>query len=80
MRSSLKRWGNSLAVRIPRSFAAEIGVEQGTPVEISLVDGGLMISPLPEPHLTLEDLLAEVTEENRHAEVVVEGPVGREAW
>lgn len=80
MKSSLKRWGNSLAVRIPMSFAAEIGVEQGSPVEISLREGGLMISPLPKPHLTLEDLLAEVTEENRHPEVAVEGPVGREVW
>jgi antitoxin MazE len=80
MKSSLKRWGNSLAVRIPMSFAAEIGVEQGSPVEISLREGSLVISPLPKPRLTLEDLLAEVTEENRHAEVAVEGPVGREVW
>jgi len=80
MKSNLKRWGNSLAVRIPMSFAAEIGVEQGSPVEISLREGSLMISPLPKPRLTLEDLLAEVTEENRHAEVAVEGPVGREVW
>jgi len=80
MKSSLKRWGNSLAIRIPMSFAAEIGVEQGSPVEISLREGSLMISPLPKPRLTLEDLLAEVTEENRHAEVAVEGPVGREVW
>jgi antitoxin MazE len=80
MRSSMKRWGNSLAVRIPKSFAAEIGVDEGSAVEISLEEGRLLISPLERSDLKLEDLLAEVTEENRHAEVVVEGPVGREAW
>jgi antitoxin MazE len=80
MRSSMQRWGNSLAVRIPKSFAAEIGVEQGSPIDISLQHGQLLISPLPPPRLRLEDLLAEVTEENRHAEVEVAGPLGREAW
>lgn len=80
MRSNIQRWGNSLAVRLPKSFAEEIGVEQGSPIEISLQEGRLTISPLPNPHFRLEDLLREVTEENRHGEIDVGGPLGREAW
>jgi antitoxin MazE len=80
MKTSVQRWGNSLAVRIPKSFAIEIGVGEDSPIEISLRDGHLLVSPLPRPQPTLEDLLAKVTEENRHAEVEVEGPLGREAW
>jgi antitoxin MazE len=80
MKSSMQRWGNSLAVRIPKSFAVEIGVEQGSPIEISLQDGRLLISPVPAPRLNLEDLLDAITEENRHPEVEVKGRLGKEAW
>jgi antitoxin MazE len=80
MRSSIQRWGNSLAVRIPRSFATEIGVEQGSAIELFLEEGRLVVSPVSGPRWQLEELLAAVTEENRHGEIEVKGPLGREAW
>jgi len=80
MKSRIQKWGNSLAVRIPKPFAGEVGLEQDTAVEITLVDGKLVIAPLAEPTWTLEKLLAGVTQENLHGEVDSGPAVGREVW
>ena len=80
MRTHVQKWGNSLALRIPRSFAAEVGLQKETPVEVSLADGKLVISPVTKPKLTLEQLLAKVTKENLHHEVDTGAAVGNEAW
>ncbi|MEK7353303.1 MAG: AbrB/MazE/SpoVT family DNA-binding domain-containing protein, partial [Chloroflexota bacterium] len=57
MRSRVQKWGNSLALRIPKSFADEAGIQKETPVELSLADGKLVITPVTEPKPTLEQLL-----------------------
>ena len=80
MRARIQKWGNSLALRIPKPFAGEVGLEQDTAVEIALVDGKLVITPVVERVWTLEELLAGVTEENRHSEVDSGPAVGREIW
>ena len=80
MRARVQKWGNSLALRIPKSFAAEVGLQKGTSVEISLADGKLVISPVAEPKLTLKQLLARVTKGNLHHEVDTGPAVGKEAW
>ena len=43
MRTRIQKWGNSLALRIPKSFAAEVKLEQGSEIEVSLVDGKLVV-------------------------------------
>ena len=80
MRTRIQKWGNSLAVRIPRSFAVEAGLENDTPVEVSLVEGKLLIAPVSEPAWTLETLLAQVTDANLHREVDTGPATGMEAW
>jgi antitoxin MazE len=80
MKTSVQKWGNSLAVRIPKSFAIEVGLGQDSPVEISLVSGKLVVEPLQEPVYRLDDLLAGVTAENLHQEVDTGSAVGNEAW
>lgn len=80
MRVWIRKWGNSLAVRIPRAFAAETCLEDGSVAELMLEDGKLVIRPVPERPYRLETLLAEVTEENAHAEVDTGPSAGREAW
>jgi antitoxin MazE len=80
MKTRLQKWGNSLALRIPKSFALEAGLEQNSPVEISLVDGKLVISPAKIPQLTLDELLDQVRDENLHHEVDSGPAVGGEAW
>ncbi len=80
MRTRVKKWGNSLALRIPKSFATEVGLDFDTPVDLSLVDGKLVVTPAIEPALTLEYLLAQVTDDNLHREVDTGPPMGNEAW
>ena len=80
MRTKVQRWGNSLAVRIPKAFAEDMGLEEDTPVEIGVVEGDLVVSPPPARAFTLARLLAGVTEDNRHHEVETGPAVGGEVW
>lgn len=80
MITRIQKWGNGLALRIPESFAAEVGLDQGSPVEILLVDGKLIITPAARPKLTLEQLLEQVTEDNLHHEIDTGQAVGCEVW
>ena len=80
MRTRVQKWGNSLALRIPKAFATEIGLQRNSPVEVSLVNGQLVIVPVVEPVLTLEYLLAQVTEHNLHGEIDTGPAVGKEVW
>jgi antitoxin MazE len=80
MKTRVQKWGNSLALRIPKPFATEIGLRRNSPVEMSLVEGRLVIVPIVEPALTLKHLLAQVNEDNLHAEIETGPAVGQEAW
>lgn len=79
MKIRVQRWGNSLAVRIPKAFAREVGLEENSPVELAVVGDHLVVEPA-RPSLRLDDLLAGVTEENMHQEIGSDAPVGNEAW
>ena len=78
MKAKVQQWGNSLAVRIPKAFAQEVGLEAGSPVEMRLVDGGLLVAPAADESLSLDDLLDGVTKANIHAEVDAGPSQGRE--
>ncbi len=80
MKRRIQKWGNSLALRIPRSFAEEVGIEKETPVEVSIADGRLMITPLTGTEPTLEQLLDRITPENLHQEVDAGAATGNEVW
>jgi antitoxin MazE len=77
----IKKWGNSLALRIPAHFAAKLEVEEDTVVELSLVDGGLFVKPIhSKSKYSLSELLAGINDENRHGEIEVGEPRGAEIW
>ena len=80
MRTRVQKWGNSLAVRIPKPFANEIGLEQDSPVEVSMLDGKLVLSPIQEAALSLDQLVEKVTEDNLHNEVDFGPVMGNEVW
>ena len=80
MKTRVQKWGNSLALRIPKAFAAEAGLGPDTPVELSLVEGKLVIQPVNQEPLTLEELLRGVTDENLHGEWHTGPAVGKEVW
>ena len=79
MKTKVQKWGNSLALRIPKSFVTETRLEPDTEVDLSLVNGALVITPTKTDY-SLERLLGGVTEENLHAEVDTGVPVGNEVW
>jgi antitoxin MazE len=80
MRSKVQMWGNSLALRIPKPFAVEAGLDKDTPVEISLNQGKLVISKTTPDEYSLAELISAVTPENMHDEVDFGRPVGNEVW
>jgi len=80
MKTRVQKWGNSLALRIPKSFAAEVGLQKETSVEVSLADGKLVIAPVSQPKPTLKQLLAKITKDNLHSEVETGPAAGNEAW
>jgi antitoxin MazE len=80
MRARIQKWGNSLALRIPKAFAAEVQLEQDSLVEVTLSDGAIVISPVSEEGYTLEQLLEGITKNNIHREVGTGSPMGNEVW
>ena len=80
MKARIQKWGNSLALRIPKSFAAHSNIEQGSVVDLSLDNGRMIVEPAKEQAYSLEELLARVTKKNLHSEVDFGLPVGKEVW
>ena len=80
MKTQVQRWGNSVALRIPKTFAEEISVREGDEVEMNVARGRLVIAPHPPRNYHLADLVAEIRPGNRHKEIVVQGPQGQEVW
>jgi len=80
MTSKVQKWGNSLALRIPKPLAAEAGLTDNSPVELSVCEGKLIITPSAKPTVSLEGLLAKVTRKNLHHEVDTGPAMGGEAW
>lgn len=80
MKTRVQKWGNSLALRIPKSFADEVGLLNDSSVEVSLTNGKLVVVPIEKPGVTLKKLLAQITENNIHHEVDSGPAVGNEAW
>jgi antitoxin MazE len=79
MRTQVQKWGNSLALRIPRTFAVESNLQAGSEVDLSIVKGRLIVAPISKPDYSLEELLDGVTKHNIHSEVDAGPPQGREA-
>lgn len=73
------RWGNSLALRLPKLIAEQAGLDEGTAIEVTVDDGKLVVTAARSGP-TLEELVAGITPENRHGETDWGRPVGREEW
>lgn len=78
--SSVKKWGNSLAIRIPNVVIQDLGLSENSNIQI--VSNGVSATIQPSKHkkVTLDELVAAITPENRHEEVDWGKPVGKEVW
>lgn len=80
MKTKIARWGNSLAVRVPQPFAEEVGIEEGTEIDLALDDGRLVLTPMNGRKWSLERLVERITPDNRHDEVEIGPATGSEVW
>ncbi len=82
MQSVIKKWGNSLALRIPASYAKDIGLTNGSEVDISILDKTISVKcaiPVKKVH-SLTNLLKGVNGTNIHREINTGDPIGQETW
>ena len=80
MITRIRKWGNSLGLRIPKGVARNARVQEGTTVMLAVSHGRLVVAPLEARAHELETLLADVTRKNVHTAVDTGDPVGRERW
>jgi antitoxin MazE len=80
MSARVQKWGNSLAVRIPKAFAAEAGLAADSLVDIRVEEGRVVLVPVPPRRYSLDNLLADITDDNQHQEVAFGSRMGSEAW
>ena len=77
--TAVKKWGNSLAVRIPAHVAQQLNLTENSPVDFAVVDGSLVIRPVTEHRsYSLKRLLGWITAENIHGETKTGAAVGKE--
>ena len=79
MKSHISKWGNSLALRIPKALSGELELEDGAEVELFVQDGSIIIKPVSSIY-HLDDLVRGITPENRHTETDWGAPEGSEVW
>jgi antitoxin MazE len=80
MRVMVRKWGNSAAVRLPAAVMQAARLELDAPVEVREEDGRVVIEPVAEREVALADLLAGITEENRHDGADTGSARGEEAF
>ena len=78
MKTQIKKWGNSAVVRIPKPLLQGVDLEIESLVDLSIVNGRLVIEPISGEEFTLDALLAGITPDNIHDEVDFGEPVGNE--
>ena len=78
MQTTIQKWGNSLAVRIPISYVKETGINNGSSIEISVKNGIITIKPVKK--YVLSELLKRMNKSNIHKEVQTGKPRGKEIW
>jgi len=80
MKTQLAKWGNSLAVRIPKPVAAAAKLRSGDRLDLAVDGSGVLTIRKPTKDPTLEDLVRAITPENQHGETDWGAPVGKELW
>ena len=80
MQTKIQKWGNSLAIRIPKSFALDINLKQDELVDLSVDESKIVITPMRGKKYSLEELLKGVSGNNLHGEIATGSPIGKEIW
>ena len=79
MTTRIAKWGNSLALRIPKTVAAEANVQDGDAVDVTVENGALVVRPARRQY-SIEALVADITRSNRRGETDWGPATGQESW
>ncbi len=80
MRTKIQKWGNSLGLRIPKSFAEEAKIKAGSTVDLAVESGELIVRPILRHTYSLKELVRGINAENAHREIETGDGAGRENW
>lgn len=80
MQVTVKKWGNSAAVRIPAEVMQSANLNLNEAVNIREEDGRIVIEPIQQKHYTLASLIEGITPDNQHGEISFGRPVGKEEF
>jgi len=78
MEAVVRKWGNSLGIRIPNQIAKELSLKDGSFVDINDKKNEIVIKPIRKSNLA--EMLSLISEQNIHEEIRTSGPVGKEIW
>jgi len=78
MEAVVKKWGNSLGIRIPNFIVRESALKDGSYVDIRNKGQEIIIKPVQKNKLS--EMLHNINEQNIHKEIETGGPVGKEIW
>ena len=78
MEAVVKKWGNSLGIRVPNFIAKELSLNDGSFVDITNNGKEMIVKPVQKRKLS--DMLSKINEQNIHGEIETTGPVGKEIW
>jgi len=78
METKIHKWGNSLAVRLPRTFADQTGIKNGSNVLLKVEDGKILVVPVRDRESLLDSMLSRIDESNIHEEVDFGDAIGKE--
>jgi antitoxin MazE len=79
VKAQLVKWGNSQAVRLPKSILEAAQLTEGDQLEITVENGQIVLEP-ETARPTLESLVSKITPQNRHREQDWGRPAGNEVW
>ena len=80
METQVKKWGNSLGLRIPKVLARQLEINDGSTVNININNNKLEIIPLQKNNYNLSEMLANINKHNIHNEIETGEPAGNEIW
>ena len=80
MKTTAQKWGNSLAIRVPKSVAVQVGLKAKDDLEIEVQEGNVVLKPHVRRVYRLDDLVRRITPKNVHHEIDSGAPIGQEVW
>jgi antitoxin MazE len=76
----IKRWGNSLALRIPKAILTQLGIKEDDELKMNITDNSLVLTPIIKKEYSLSEMLSQISDDNLHDEADFGQPAGNEVW